>query len=362
MKFGLTSALFLTCFSVAFPPQTVAIELGEDSAFERQGFTVGGIQIGVQPRIEGGAMYYDYEQDQVAIPNASQQEVRSLAAMFPEDVLLASGASKFEVSAVLPTLSGGITVFADRFFLDLSALRAFPEDDKANQSTQDAVSFSSPGFGVSLFLDQQLGFDVDVDREEYQTAVGYSITDQFAVFAGYRYSDTDFETAVNGSFTFDSVFQTGDPSEDPFFTDRLTGTLQGNSDLKLIQQGPFFGATYGLPMSIWVFDGALSFRLALAVLDGQVIQKNGPFTTTFADGSQGVDPASKSSFEGDAVGLALGLTWRGTTPVTGLGYAISVSGHQYDFDADSSGRGIVGEPPDFKETAISGNVGLTYSF
>ncbi len=60
--------------------------------------------------------------------------------------------------------------------------------------------------------------------------------------------------------------------------------------------------------------------------------------------------------KGDALGLTLGLTWRGVTPVDGLNYSVGVSGYKYEFDADEKGTA------DIDEFAVLFKAGVAYAF
>ena len=66
---------------------------------------------------------------------------------------------------------------------------------------------------------------------------------------------------------------------------------------------------------------------------------------------------SFSDLKGDAVAIALGLSWTGLTPVAGLTYSVGAYGYRYDFESDDSN-----DTPDFAETQIRFDVGIAYAF
>jgi hypothetical protein len=134
------------------------------------------------------------------------------------------------------------------------------------------------------------------------------------------------------------------------------------------------GFAYGLPLQQGIFDGVISFDFAVAFLNGEVTQKqtNAQYTNINFDGQPLADislPDTTAELEGDAVGLNLGLHWKGFTPVEGLSYLIDAIGHRYDFSADESTIKQAGFPDEkrrqdfeFKETVVNVRVGLTYDF
>jgi len=66
---------------------------------------------------------------------------------------------------------------------------------------------------------------------------------------------------------------------------------------------------------------------------------------------------SFSDLYGDAVAIALGLSWTGLTPVEGLAYSVGAYGYRYDFDSDDGN-----DTPDYSETQIRFDLGIAYAF
>ena len=240
--------------------------------------TASALDLSVQPRVNTGAMYYELD---------------------VEDT--------FAVDDTLPFVGGGATAFIDRFYVDLYAQGAF----SGNDDLQEVQGRPQPP-----------GLTIDWDRAEYSAAVGYSITDNWSVFAGYRRSDMEFD-----------------------FSDTNTTFFDYEND------GPFVGATYGLPITVnkWL-DGTLAVNLAVARFDGEIT----------SPGAGGLNVT------GDTVGVTSGVVWignlleaSGSGPfANGLNYTVGVDGYSYNFDQDN----FQGEADEISETVVRGSVGLSVPF
>jgi hypothetical protein len=243
--------------------------------------TASALDTSVQPRINTGAMYYKLD---------------------VEDT--------FAVDDTMPFVGGGATAFIDRFYVDLYAQGAFSGNDDLQQIQGTTLSRA---------------VTIDWDRAEYSASVGYSVTDNWSVFAGYRRSDMEFD-----------------------FSDTNTTFFDYEND------GPFVGATYGLPIKIneWL-DGTLAVNAAVARFDGEI---------TFAPETQAPDVT------GDTVGFTGGVTWIGNLLegtgsgffANGLNYTFGVDGYSYDFDQDNVPEGVSGN--EISETVVRGSVGLSVPF
>jgi hypothetical protein len=320
---------------------------------------VRGVEVGIQPRVETGLLYYEYEQD--AITGTLLSTAQTFGASFFQE--------NFRFKDTLPFASGGLTVFANRFFLDLSALTTLSEGKDG-----DRIAFSEfqegrvgvEGF-TTAFSSAQPTFNADFDRDEYAISLGYGVTEQLAVFAGYKWAKTDFE--AQGSGPFGSVF-TPDLAPGLGFSERtnLEGFVESEADFEFEYDGPFLGVNYGLEVNAGFLEGVLSFNFAAAFLDGEskVDNQQQTITITALDGIPvnptpleiGAQVAVES--EGETVGLTFGIGWRGFTPIENLTYAVNVSGYKYEFDADNQGGPQ--ETPDMDESAIAVKVGLGYAF
>lgn len=299
---------------------------------------LGGVEVGIQPRVEAGLLYYEYQQDPVAVPQLSIPNVQ-LDGNFSQE--------KLRLKDTMPTISGGLTIFADRFFLDLSALTTL--SDGEDSDTFEASQFGI-GQGVSFFRTRE-SLEVDFDRDEYAISLGYSVTEQLAVFAGYKWAKTDFQGSSNGSFSLLSSLGFGE------------GTFTVDQDFELEHDGPFVGVNYGFEVNAGFLEGALSFNFAAAFLEGDTNSNSqgGQLTLTSVNGEPLPSPVveefegTEIANEGETIGLTFGIGWRGFTPVENLTYAINVTGYKYDFDGED-------ESADFNESALAFKLGVGYAF
>ena len=323
-------SLFVLATIILIVPQLV-------SAFE---FTI-------QPRVKTGLMYYEYSQDALITP------ARDPEGLFPNT------ASDLEYNDWLPFVGGGLSVFFNRFFIDFSIQHAFNGDDSdsfRNSSFLTAGAFIPNDSVLITDTDQ----DADIKRTEGAISLGYRITDNIALFAGWLKAETKFDTDLEGDI---STIQTANRAPIPF----LTGTYTGDLDQDFDYDGPFVGVNLTMPIQMGIFEGALSGNASLAFLDGEVdldfknirITNQLGVTTEFdlqnAAESQG--RGSFSDLEGDAVAIALGVSWTGLTPVEGLTYSLGAYGYRYDFESDDSD-----DTADFSETQIRIDVGIAYAF
>lgn len=360
-------------------------------------FTVGGIGVGFKPRLTGGAMYYDYSQPTVGVERAQLQQSTAqlqgdidnilagngLDPILSEADSTASSDKPFEVSAWLPTVGGGATIFVDRFFIDGSAQHAFKTSDATSQPLALSNALFAQGVdpatgtrfdaAASEFARLNESFDVDIDRTEWSISAGYAITDSFSVYAGYKRAETTFEQRGKQStvrrqttVTVEVFDANGAPFPDAQGNPIAIGntsvdtlTVRRDIEREFEYDGPFIGAVYGLPISKGLVDGVIAFNLAVAFLDGEVTETER--NATINDVPQ---PSVRSVIKGDSTGLTLGLSWNGATPIDGLSYVIGVDGYKYDFDGDKvelQGQTI---PIDtrFDETVINLRVGASYVF
>lgn len=266
------------------------------------------VDLGIDPRLNTGAMYYKYEESGTVFNDP----------VFPGEQTTENG---FELSTWMPFVGGGATLFVDRFFIDIYAQHAFSSEAQDPAALVTQTSSLDSNF-APLSTVSTLNFTSDIKRTEASIAAGLSVTENIAMFGGYRWSETDFEEKV---------------TDDSFFSGEVA---ERKRDFR--QTGFFFGGALGTAIEgEGLLNGYLSLNLALAFLDGRITRNNQPLFT----------------FRGSTTGLNVGVSWKGLIPaVKGLGYSIGVDGYSYDFEADSF------DEPDVTETNIRTSVGLSYSF
>ena len=277
--------------------------------------TASALDFNVQPRINTGLMYYDFTQDPFA-------ELQVQGATFTPS----TATTEYSVSDLMPLVGGGATVFTGRFYLDVYAQKAFAGSDDAAQG------FISPAAGGFTVLEQ---FDSDWDREEYSVSFGYRITDNLALYTGYRLSDTEFEQEGG-------IIQTGLPA--------LPRELDANRTRDFEQDGPFIGGTYGFRIGD---TGTIGLNLAIAFVEGDIED-----TLELRFGGEDVGNRFENDFTGDTLGTTIGLSWTAPLPIyQGFNYSIGLDGYQYSFEADEDAN--IG---DVSETVIRGTAGVSYVF
>jgi hypothetical protein len=266
--------------------------------------TASALDFNVQPRLTGGLMYYEFEQDAVF--------------SFNESSLFGPLGSR-ALSDVMPFVGGGATFFSNKFFLDVYAQGAFSGQDESIQQSGDLINQTLT----------EVQSDSDWDRQEYAASVGYAVTDNFALFAGYRVSDTEFDL-VNSVTRIQLPGNVASPV--PSFTQTL--------DYE--QDGPFLGGSYS-----WRYGDTGSLRLNLGI--------------AFVSGDLQASPqAGTGRVEGDTVGTTLGLAWTAPLPVLeSLNYTVGVDGYQFSFEGDDT-EGI--DVADFSETIVRASAGVSYLF
>lgn len=321
---------------------------------------------GVTPRISTGALSYEIEQ------------------------LSGESANSLTLTNVMPFVEGGVTMSADRFFLDLSVQGAFSGDDSEEDSFVGETEFRDLETGnvVSTETDDfNTNISADWDRQEYSLAGGLQVTNNITIFVGYKLAKTDFDSASSQSTFVDTDITdvtTGSGLED-------TETITRDYSMDFEQEGPFFGVAFGTPLggdAPWA--GFLSFRTAFAFLDAEFKQSGTEGTPqagrrVLPDGTPeefAVIPRQpfSNSVEGSTLGINVGLSWQSDVPVVkGLGYTVSFEGYRYEYTLDGPFSLAGGDPefdtsylgtefffvrprPDIVETVLRFGVGLTYAF
>lgn len=274
--------------------------------------SAGAVELNVQPRVNTGLLYYEFEQDAVFTFFISDND----AHVFGPN-------SKLSVSDTMPFLGIGVTVFANRFSFDFYAQKAISGEDTIEQQ-QGTFSSTTLAYAEGAR---------EWDRKEYSVSVGFAVTDHTAVFAGYRQSNSDFDQITIGHVV-------GNPT--PFEPVK--------SRLKYKQDGPFIGITNKLIVNNGgFFDGAIGLSYGLAFIDGDLVSTTGKHS------------------KGDTIGVMTGISWQSSI-TDRLGYTLALDHYRYDFNADNSGilQGIedsnVFYSADFSEMLIKTSVGINYLF
>jgi hypothetical protein len=307
-------------------------------------------------RAETGAQYYHFEQSPIIAFN----QPLDLGNSFTGTGTITQG--KTDYSAWMPILGVGFSVVADRFFLDAAYQGTYNGSSDSDGTGIQNFAVTNPAYGsnaVGLYQDNQTyNQDANLDRWESSVSLGYGVTDNFAVFAGWKWASTDFEVRESGTEEVDAISAVSNLEFVP-----LPVSYTGKLKYDFAQNGPFIGAAYQ-----WQFDqglkGSLTVNAALAFLSGEIKDRKSSAITTYDDGSTGPSSLVAPAFKGDTTAITLGVSWRGETGVKGLSYLLGVNGYSYNFDADSlHGDGFNGtDGGDITETVLNFKVGIAYVF
>jgi hypothetical protein len=288
-----------------------------------------GLELSLRPRFNTGVQFFEYSQD-----------------VFQFNSGLASGQiSEVKFKDFTPFVSGGLTFFVDRFFIDSSVQFSFDGEDTV-QSTND---FSFPTMGPVPASDINAGGEnnVNFDRLEYSFSLGYAITDQIVAYAGYKRSHTQIDVPIQNRSK--SVFTANNSVPNPFFSGPVTGRL----DLDYEYDGAFIGGAYSQNIDAWFLHGALSANVAIAFMDGEVdVQFN---DLKINNQPIKLDILNTGGLKGDTVGISARLTWNGLTAINGLTYLVGINGYHYEFDG-------IENSPNFSETVVRVDFGLSFTF
>lgn len=302
----------------------------------------------LHPRLETGVMFYSIEIDaeSQAIPTAPNET---------------SGYNKtqkeIEFSDTMPFVGCGATFFVNRFFVDLSSQYTSDGKDHAEVSGSEYLEQSS--YGTSLFSSEVIKYHSKFDRTDNAVSVGYAVTHRFSVFVGYKWAVTDLDTTFDGPFSLLSIDDWGTSSSDNWLAH---GNIVGEEHQKFKYQGPFIGIAHGWSVERFsIFQGLFSVNAGLAHLDSKLSRNRYSTLSVYLLNGQEIEPIVSTSQEnreikGQALGLTVGLGWRGMTSLKNLSYSIGISGYRYQFDSDDS------DASDINETAVTFKIGLAYAF
>ncbi len=284
----------------------------------------GPADFGIRPRVETGLLLYQLQED-------DYNYIANTATDYEENRI-----QGIDISSTMITLGTGVTVFVSRFFADLSLQKALNGDD----------SFSRDQY--YYYENNTLGFEeyqgdgdgtADFDRLETSLSLGYAITNNLAVFIGYKRAETDFTMRID----YDVRESINSFVETYSVINRLNVTHT--------YKGPFTGASYAWPVNRGLLRGSLAANIALAFLSGDL-----DATENWSDDYGSQYQPNPLTFSGDTLGFTLGAKWTGTTGLDRLTYSVGMHYYRYNFEADNS------DQSDITETALSIRGGLGYSF
>jgi len=263
-----------------------------------------------QPRVYVG--YADYE-----LKSGNFTKILENGEILERPVFIDAKNTKLQFSG--PIFGIGATVASGAFFGDLYY-----------QSTPNEEADS----GYDDDLGNNIGA-VNAQHDDWAISLGYMITEQWSIFAGYKSGNTEWDQTVSKINIVNSAT----------ITEQWNGTFE--------QDGPFLGISYSLPIE----PGVLTFRAAYAYLDG-TFERN-----TYIVG-RGLDDNVK--LDGNSNAYSLGLSW--TQPLTeNLGFSIGANYQNYDFDLsggrqESQSGGTKFNNGSMTETLFTLNASLIYRF
>lgn len=283
--------------------------------------------VAFQPRLEVGVANYNLE-------------FGSTTQLLPPGIALST--EKLSFRTTMPTVGIGLTTFADRFFLDLSAQRMF------NGSISDSNGFiaSSPDTLQAARISNESD---DLSRNEYAFSLGYGITESASIYAGYKWQRGRVNN-LKGTGPILTQFANGA---------ELAGTFHEVSDYKFDYDGPFIGTTVSWEIGRGALSGRLALNAALAFLQGTLTASSGTAYAELNNGQILPYPFTIGDVydtSGNSLGILLGVSWLGQTNVKGLSYSVGIRGYQYNFRADDQGKA------DINESVIQFKLGVAYAF
>lgn len=173
-------------------------------------------------------------------------------------------------------------------------------------------------------------------REDIGLTYGYSVLDNVSLFVGYTSGETS--GTITGSYRADT--------NNPF----PGNSKIADTEFSFKETGPFVGASYSY---YFHNSGSLSFSLAYAQLDGEVVIRN---IETLID--TGATTSNSSTIEGDANGLSYSLTWMDRFSED-MRYSIMFKKTSYEFDGPLDANG---DDFDFDDIYEIFSIGFTKFF
>ncbi len=274
----------------------VAMSAVSLSASAEEGFSWGDVTF--QPRAYVGYANYSLESGEGTFttgPSSIQGKLK----------FDAQGDNKIKSTGFLGGL--GATLGVGRFFGDVYY------QSTPNDTVYSAIEQENPSAGTIRYFG-----DVDAQHSDWALSLGYRITDQWSVFAGYKSGKTESDQ----SFHINRV-----PPDSRLIQD-------GNFAIKFDQDGPFIGTSY----SFLVGPGALTIKAAYAYLDGTY---NSDFNSVCRPPNS-VCPTAPApalqqfSLSGNSNAFSFGLSWTQSLAYN-LGLSVGANYQQYKFDTSGSG-------------------------
>jgi hypothetical protein len=287
------------------------------------------LDLAIEPRVQTGLMDYQFEQKTATRADGDRND--------------GDKDHGFKLLSNMAFVGVGATLFANRFFLDVYAQKAFSGSDTATREEDREVN--------NKVLRLNYVVDSDIERNDYSMSVGYALGSRWVVFGGYRNAKTRFTNTESLRHEFDAnIFYVSQSTFSPSFK----------------QDGYFLGSTYALPVGK---RSVVTFNLALAALDGKYdSRRSEKVKGVDSEGNVLTDSDGKpiEGFEdvgafhnGDTLGLNLGASWKGRIGER-IGYSLGANGYNYDFENKSSEEGQ--SQADLSENVLRFSAGLSYQF
>ncbi|MCB1823510.1 MAG: hypothetical protein H6969_12235 [Gammaproteobacteria bacterium] len=230
-----------------------------------------------------------------------------------------SDVDKIQFSGVLGGIGG--TVASGPFFGDFYYQST--ANEVANSSQGEFVAYPNINYPNAVGYTNSSYGDGNAKHADWALSLGYMVTDQWSVFAGYKSGKTDWDQLNSYRSDLDVIL------DDVAAYGKFSKGIKISGDFK--QSGPFLGTAYSLAVG----PGVLTFKVAYAYLDGteklsinQVFYYEPPFPNDYYDLSHKLD--------GNSNAFSLGVSW--TQSLTDdLGMSVGANYHRYKFNLSGGG-------------------------
>ncbi|MFZ4790517.1 MAG: hypothetical protein ACOYMW_06460 [Candidatus Competibacteraceae bacterium] len=253
------------------------------------------------------------------------------------------GNSKIEFTG--PIFGLGAIVAVDRFFGDVYYQSTLSETAYSGSKRLDGSKPPPVIFNLG---------DVNAKNADWALSLGYRITDQWSVFAGYKRLSKnrviDLLSGVAGQnrleagpplnfssklmANFATVSKSGKTDWDQSMRVNVippTSMLveEGKFAVNFDQDGPFVGTAY----SFFMGPGALTVKAAYAYLDGSY--KSNFDSLIFGAGGNYIPLVQQFEWDGTSNAFSFGVSWT-QSATNNLGYSVGANYHHYQFDSSGS--------------------------
>lgn len=295
---------------------------------------IGAVEFQFYPRVETGITNYSIKY------SAQSETILSVPGQSPG---YNQTREKSEHRDDLTYIGGGATLFINRFYIDLSGKYAYDGSDSATSTNS---SYRGDEDNFTLFVSTEYQRQSQFDHSDKAFAVGYTFSRNFSVFAGYKWSDTDFKYTANGTIYTNFT-------DLPWISSSLAHVV---NDTRLKYEGPFVGATQGWEIdTLRYIKGVVSVKVGLAFLNSTYTNvRNARLQDTMTD--EVTSWVDHEGTKGNTWGFTLGFGWNGNTPINNLTYSLKIGGYRYNFENDDPTLG------DISETVLNYNIGISYAF